>query len=336
MKIYTHELDPKLEAICKALLFNNPLITKVDNLNDADAVVYHLWQIRDEVIPYLPEKLHIVLDLQDGYVTWTGTDVPKHVSHEPFFTELLSQNKFRNDVKYIIIKLQMHSYQLYQNTPDNIIILSMPLLLGYGYKQQQPPFQNGILDFENSVEARRNTFFDHIYSTNASYEYDCSIVNGSNPHRNWIFPIVNQFKHYSKQSDARSRLSIAETMDIHQKSKINISMNGQGWWCLKDCELLTHNCFDLRQKHPIIDINPLSPKNEKHWVIFENTPEDLKNKIEYYLQNDDERERIRHDGHQFIKECIHTLYSQMYGNAILDFVKTGSINAFGKLAVKNL
>jgi hypothetical protein len=77
----------------------------------------------------------------------------------------------------------------------------------------------------------------------------------------------------------------------------------------------------LRQHHKNLELNPFSPKDGVEWVVFKN--DEVKDKIDYYVNNDAERERINDAGHEYFKWAIDGGWATTYGKMFLDYLNGG-------------
>ena len=122
-------------------------------------------------------------------------------------------------------------------------------------------------------------------------------------------------------------------LEYCRKSKVNIALNGVGMWCYKDSELFAYNCFCLRENHKNLEVNKLSPRDGVHHVVFSGLG-DLALKIDYYLHEDEERERINDAGHQYFKSGISGGWAKHYVTGLHKYIKTGDPNSFRGLLWK--
>ena len=117
-------------------------------------------------------------------------------------------------------------------------------------------------------------------------------------------------------------------LDFHRRSKVCISANGCGVWNYKDGEFFANNCFVLRQYHKNLGLNPFTPRDGKEWIIFET--KDVEQKLNYYVKNDKERERINDQGHRYFLNSINGWWASQYANMFLDHLN-GKPDAFRKV-----
>lgn len=143
-------------------------------------------------------------------------------------------------------------------------------------------------------------------------------------------PKSNTFQERLKELNADNKtVSYDKYLRWHKQSKVNISCNGFSMWNYMDGEYFSRNCFNLRQYHNGLTRNPYSPKDGTHWVIFKN--DELIDKIEYYVEHDEERERINDAGFEYFKESICGGWAKIYGDMLLDYMNTGKRTVFDKV-----
>jgi len=107
-------------------------------------------------------------------------------------------------------------------------------------------------------------------------------------------------------------------LDTHRKSKVCISANGLGMWNYKDAEFFANNCFVLRQFHKNLELNPFTPRDGKHWAVFQT--DDVVDAINYYVSEDDERERINDAGYEYFKWAITGGWANEYAGMFLNYL----------------
>lgn len=119
---------------------------------------------------------------------------------------------------------------------------------------------------------------------------------------------------------------------FHQESKVNISCRGISKWNYNDAEYFAWNCFNLRQYHEDLHYNPYSPVDGLHWVTF--NEDDLIDKLKYYVQHNDERERINNAAHEYFKEGISGGWAKVYTDMFLSYLNTGKYEVFGRVLIQ--
>jgi hypothetical protein len=175
-----------------------------------------------------------------------------------------------------------------------------------------------------------------------NYLYDFSCIGAiTSPDRQAAFDLLeksgrkNGFVKVSTPGHAdaaAATVPIQEYLRISRASRICISLNGRGPWCLKDGELFANECFILRQWHPSIDLNPLTPQDGVHWRIFRT--ENLLETIEECLADAKGCESIAAAGHAMFRQAMQkSLWSGRYAAALAEFQRTGAKGAWGALAV---
>ncbi|MGA3066919.1 MAG: glycosyltransferase [Tepidisphaeraceae bacterium] len=241
----------------------------------------------------------------------------------------------RENLQIIYLKLQVHDASKYaelNRARENVHVLSWPLLLG-GSR------------FHITVQedfAGENLFSRTLLpNVPANYEFDFSCIGAiTSPDRQAAFDLLaassreNKFLTISKPGHADAAgatVPLEEYLRISRASRICVSLNGRGPWCLKDGELLANGCFILRQWHPSIDLNPLTPRDGVHWRIFRT--ENLLQTIEQCLAEPRECERIAAAGHAMFREAVrHSLWSKRYAEGLGEFLQSGKKSAWGELA----
>ncbi|PNX50413.1 MAG: hypothetical protein BV458_13260 [Thermoplasmata archaeon M9B2D] len=335
--------DKHREEMFNILLFNDPRAVRVHHQSDADYILCDAITIRKR--PKLPENIKlIILSPSDLYLANVGLRV-EDVEWRKYL------NKINATMIWIVVEtIPSHHSGKYATgkpirlfgTEGNLIVLTMPMGYFTGSKMNiNYPFND------------TSTFFRKNWQENAKhYERDwCFIATESCENRTVVKKILEQrntgFLSVSKPylNDIEENGGIQKRMyhihadnkavpydeflKISKSSKVNISCNGLGMWCFKDAEMLAYNCFVLRQYHRNLNINPLSPVDGKHWVTFKN--DELEDKLDYYIKNDAERERINDTGHTYFKDAITQKWSQAYLDALLLFENTGDTKSFGGL-----
>jgi hypothetical protein len=241
----------------------------------------------------------------------------------------------RENLQIIYFKLQVHdpaNYARLNLAPKNVHILSWPLLLGGSrfHITVQPDFQGDSL-FSRTLAP----------NPHPDYQYDFSSIGAiTSPDRQAAFDLLQKSPRknaYVKISTpghtdaAAATVPLQDYLQIARSTRINISLNGRGPWCLKDGELFANQCFILRQWHPAIDLNPLTPKDGIHWRIFRT--ENLLKTIEECLANPQGCQKIAAAGHANFREATcNALWSKCYAAALEEFQRTGQKSAWGNLA----
>ncbi len=250
-------------------------------------------------------------------------------------TDPIWQLAARENLQIIYLKLQVHDPAQYANlnlAPKQVHILSWPLLLGGSrfHISAQQEFQGDAL-FSRTLAPNPHPEF--------KYDFSC-IGSITSPDREAAFATLEQSPRKNRyikistpghQDAASATVPLLEYLLISRQSRINISLNGRGPWCLKDGELLANQCFILRQWHPSIVLNPLTPRDGQHWRIFRT--ETLLDTIEACLADAEECKKIATAGHRLLRTVTHDcLWSHQYATALTNFRCTGQKSAFGELA----
>jgi len=341
-------LDTKQREILDSVLLRANNIEIIDHPGYADYRIIDARQLDNDV--RLPGKRYIVCDFGD-VGQWMGG---LRRDHDGFR---------RLNQRATLIYLKVEWNMPYTNrlvTSENMIFLSLPLLLGGSAKNIYKPDDDGDFLFSRvlaknprdywhdfgwignrSSDDRKRTersLYDH-YKNDPAFKHNLKWANKLKV-RDGIIPdlrrghtgyLISTRHIRAVHQDARENMDIpiADLMEIFKRTKVNISCNGHGVWCLKDGELLSRNCFVLRQHHKELDRNPLTPKAGKHWVVF--TDDDLLKKLYYYIHNDRERERINDAGHDYFRRGIMGDWAEYYARRFEDFLISGNRRVFGDL-----
>jgi len=240
----------------------------------------------------------------------------------------------QNQLQVIYLKLQVHNavnYSQLNRLPEQVHVLSWPLLLGGSrfHLTVQEDFEGDCL-------------FSKTLNPNPSsvYEYDWSCVGSpTSDDRKAAFDLLEKnpaggFLTVSKPGHADANAAtvpMEKYLQISRASRICISLNGRGPWCLKDGELFANDCFILRQWHPTIDLNPLTPKDGVHWRIFKT--ENLTETIKECLADPAGCNRIRRSGFDNFRQAMReNLWSSRYAGCLESFLKSAQKSAWGELA----
>lgn len=224
--------------------------------------------------------------------------------------------------------------------PKNVVLLTCPMLLGGSAFNIYFPDKDGDYLFsKNLVKNPKDYKHDWAWigyrSSQDRKDVFAQLSKIVQPmavkktYGKYVFVVTKRVS--AKGQDARENMdfNIDDMLNIFRETKVNIACNGNGVWCLKEGELLSRNCFTLRQHHPHLFLNPLTPKNGKHWVVFKTS--DLLNKIKYYLENEQERERINDAGFEYFKNGIMGGWAKYYTDKFIDFLRHGRREVFGDL-----
>lgn len=288
-----YNADFKLANFAGSLLLNHPMFKY--SFEPEIAVVF--FTSANEAFNYnqLDEKKIIIFDFHD----WGRDDIWNYDS-------------IKHDKRYVYYKLQMHDPKYYLNKlRDNFVALPCPLLMGGS---------------RFHITGQHDGFGENLFSSNLNYvpkpdyQYDIAFINSANPMRlriaDKLDKLANKYKVFIScgngcHKDAKeATIPYNDALFIHETSKINISTNGHGPWCLKDGECFSRGAFILREYHDIIKLHHLSPKPQIHWDYF--TLETLEDKIKYYLDNDLARETIRYHGYRHFKDVLLNTYAHGY------------------------
>lgn len=273
-------------------------------------------------------KFLILLDLHD-----TGNDFIA-------LTDRMWLVIARRRTQVIYVKLQVHDKVFYKKAnklPNQVHILSCPMLLG-----------GSRFHITLHVDMEGDALFRKVFRSNPNpdYQFDWSWIGANTgKERASVLKLLSSLSTSGRykavciisqpgHSDANiATVPYREYIEICRRSKICISLNGNGPWCLKDGELFANHCFVLRQYHPALEINPLTPKDGIHWKVFK-TPKDLLEAIDYFLINEEERERIRNAGHELFRQVLfNNLWSRQYVDHLFSFLESPTKSAWGRLVI---
>lgn len=320
-------LDVKQTEVVSNLLIDNQESEFVNHPWESSLPVYNIVssEFESDFCRNKP-KLSFILDLHD---------IPNKNNHVYLSNKVLRTIN-TNKLRVILIKLQfdsLKSFPLINPLPMQIHVISMPMLLGGS--RFHITLQN---DYDGDKLFSKNLNSNKVIP----YKYDWSWIGGeTSEDRKTILKMISRFDRYSRyfsitntgHPDAnKASVPFNQYINISRVSKICLSLNGAGLWCLKDGELFSNNCFVMRQNHPSINLNPLSPKNGIHWILFDNN--DIINKFTYYIENNNEREQIRMNGFQYFNEgIVNKKWAKFYLSHLLNYLKTEKKEAWGNLSV---
>jgi hypothetical protein len=227
-------------------------------------------------------------------------------------------------LEVVYFKLQVHdraAFRKLNRLPSQVHVISMPMLLGgsrFHITKQE--------DFEGDALFRRRLAPNPV----PDYAYDWSWIGGeTSPDRTRAMQVMatldqsrafvawTQLGHH----DARAAtVKFDQYLDTMRRSHLCLSLNGNGPWCLKDGELFAHDAFCLRQDHPSLTLNPLSPHAGREIGVFKT--EDLAAAIAYYLAETSEREAICTRGAAYLRAILHEhLYARVYAPRLEEFLR---------------
>ena len=313
-QLFFFNMDFKQLSIAKALLLDSEISQQVYNINKDTYIVLKETDTNTITDYYLNFqcKYFIIIDNHDESYD------------QVFLSEKTLKTVKKHNLEIVYIRLQPYNRYFYRNflkknKLENVIFLSAPLLLGGSDKH---------------VTLGKDYKGDYLFEKNLSFETNPEYV------RDWMFigsmtsedrrEAVNILKNFNKRykgfltvsdpdfpSAKVATVPIDEYLNMIKRTKVNISLNGNGIWTLKDGECFCRGCFVLRQYHKFIDINRLSPVDGKHWIVFKNN--ELTEKLIYYIENDKERETIRENGYLYLKNMINRGFAREYIRGITDF-----------------
>jgi hypothetical protein len=326
IRLYPVSLDVKLTENLRCLFVEGERVA-LSTESEGSIPVFNVFDSNfREVFCRACPPVSIVLDLHDFEY---GTDclfLPFSVLHAVR----------RLKLQMIYLKLQVNNPSAYAKLnplPEQIHVLTVPMWLG-GSRLHM----TARMDFEGADLFR----YRLAPNPDPEYKYNWMWVGTDNsPDRKTVAKIMqgldqqNAFVAWTKScyDDAcLAAIPRAQYLQIMKWSRICLSLNGNGPWCLRDGELFSSHAFCLRQAHPALTTNPLSPQQGKHWFIF-NTP-DLADAIKYFLANPREREQIRDQGFEYFRSVLEgNLYSREYGSRLTAYLEHPTKQIWNPLAI---
>lgn len=346
LRVFVHprRLDPKQREFIDVFITKDPRVAVVQNRKDADYIV---MDSRD-LIDIRPKDRFIAIELADTY--------------RMMFPLNHAGKRTRDRLKRFdarAVFLRQDSNLIWRNREilynDNMVFLSIPLFLN-----------GSVVNRDYQIKDDSALLGRNISANPKEYLYDwCWIGNLSSwdrleLSRKHLIPLLNDAvwtnwsgreitypppeltpskraiaiwtrKVKGKEWNARKNATIHfdEFMRLHRASKVCIGSNGNTMFCNKDAEMFSRNCFLLRHTSPLIDLNPLTPKDGAHWVLFD--LDDFRGKLEYYVRHDDERERINDAGHEYFKWGYNGGWAKVYVDGLIEYLKTDDKRVFGDL-----
>jgi hypothetical protein len=236
----------------------------------------------------------------------------------------------------VYLKLQVHDaarYRQLNRGPGQLHVLSMPMLLG-----------GSRYHITLTGDFAGDNLFRNVFRSNRAprFKYDWSYIGSpTSDDRAAALAILKDIRTsrglLTESTPGHADAAVAtvpygQYIRISRSSRIGISLNGRGPWCLKDGELLANNCLVMRQWHPTIELNPLSPRDGVHWVVFKT--EAIGATIESLLADPALCKMIRNAGHDLLRQVLfEALWSRAYVDGLEAFVASRSKEAWGKLAI---
>jgi hypothetical protein len=337
------KLDAQWQELFNIYLARSKRVEMVKPDEDADFIVIKYSDLAGKKIDFFRNRKFIVLSFGDVARAMLGLrpedtmfrDVTKNAGAVFFYLQgEVAPKCIADEIK----ESWASSYRMDKlNTGSHIHILTLPLGYCSGSKIN--------LFYEDND---RSAWFVKTWKTNPKqYEYDwCWIGAESSMDRKKMFAvldnlngshkyIINKCSPALNKEERRKQLHAdnkpvpyAQYLDFHRKSKVCISANGLGMWNYKDSEFLANNCFVLRQWHKNLELNPFTPKDGKHWAVFQT--DQVAEAIDYYVKEDMERERICDAGHDYFKWGIFGGWADAYAEMFIDYLN-GKPEAFERI-----
>jgi len=325
IRLFPVNLDVKQAEVARCLLVDRKRSCFVDQWQSSAIPVFISTDPKaEELFCRVRPACSIFLDLHDKGRKFDFLSL----------TDSMWQTIATDQLQLIYLKLQVHqpaNYVQLNRLPSQVHVLSMPLLLG-GSRFHITVTEDFAGDCLFSRNLRPNP--------SPAYEYDWSCIGSpTSDDRKAAFDLLQQqpakgFLTVSipGHSDARvATVPMEKYLQISRDSRLCISLNGRGPWCLKDGELFANECFILRQWHPTIDLNPLTPRDGIHWRIFRT--ENLLQTIAECLANPTDCERIRREGFANFRQAMsNQLWSNCYVECLADFLENPTKAAWNYLS----
>jgi len=320
--IYCGYSDPRWRGFIDTLFLKDDRLEEVSSDTPPDIVATSSFHEALDINASQSVRAVIFLDLADS-----GAD-----RIDPGIQEVIGAG-----IPCVYIKLQVYSPEWYDRFKglDSLAVISCPLLLG-GSAQYlcRPGNDEENLFCRNLIQNPKQYLYDYSFFGAGSYpdrDNALSILDSSKDRLSHLrgYVQVTRSGHLDARIDAD--IPYQKLMQLMRWTRVNISLNGFGVWCLKDGELFSRNCFNLRQYHEVLFLNPLSPKDGIHWVVFKN--EELEEKILYYVNNPLERETINDAGFRYFARGINGDWATYYVDRLLAYVQSGRRSALGDLLV---
>ncbi len=337
------ELDAQWNELLNIYLARDKRVVWVDNKDDADFVVMDIRKLNGQTTAFFKDTKFIILcftDLGHGMLGIRPEDDmfrkgTKAMGAEFFY--LLYECSPKNPAEETGVSSFVSTSIGRPVGDEHMTLLTLPLGYASGSK-----INTAFPDWDDS------TYFTKTWSSNPKqYKYDwCWIGARSSKDRRVLFTQldgVNGTHKYviSDMSVGGTRAERAkalhadnktvpydEYIDAHRRSKVCLSANGLGMWNYKDGEFFANNCFVMRQHHKNLELNPFTPKDGVHWVVFKNS--ELKGTLDYYVYAESEREKINDAGHKYFLASIRGGWAKEYADMFLDYLNGGR-ESFGKV-----
>jgi hypothetical protein len=339
------QLDVQRREHANILFLRDPRAICVQKPEQADYIIMDMLHLYSSVVEHerYPRVTYgtkyIIMNLGDLYHWMVGLR---------YFDGKYRDHIAKMNAKFFVFTCETEPYFIddarkHQIFPGNEHINILPLPMGYiaGSKVNVH-----YCDKDDSVH-----FWKNLGRKGKQWEYDwCWIGTETSTGRKKLVaelesirndhsvliknPLCEFDKHDEREKFVHAdnkAVPYAKFKEYHLKSKVGISCNGMGMWCYKDAELMAWNVFCLRQWHKNLNLCPLSPKDGKHWVVFNG---DLKEKLGYYVKHDDEREEINDAGHKYFRDGIMGGWAKIYVDALIAYKKTENRKEFGELLWK--
>jgi len=363
----SQKLDAQHKELVNIFLLRDPRVSVVDDPKDADYCVVNVYEL-GEINPLtFSVKKIIVLDFGDLYSVKVGLRQDdgqyRAIAHafDLTFLYLEGENhpvKIRDDRTGYLKKLA--------DGDDHFLKLSIPLGYPAGGKMNLNYSDEDTTahHINNLTRNGKNYTYDFCWIAAKSSPWRGPVFrklyNGYSGNGLWTNIISEQLETRCLEDvppDSADCILVKSDLDynddivehrqnihadnktvpygafraFHRESKVNISCRGISKWNYMDGEYFTWNCFNLRQYHEDLSYNPYSPVDGVHWVTFHE--DNLMEKLGYYIQHDDERERINDAGYEYFKEGISGGWAKHYTDMFLAYLNSGSPHVFRKVLI---
>jgi hypothetical protein len=326
--------DSKLDSFLRCLFYRDlrwipvPLETAQVVFTRISTLPHMGYHDTPNTLAEFRNRVIVVLDYQDWWTNdWIGDADIRNPKDFGYAAAIANGNRI------VYLKLQINEPKFYaSHQTESMVVLSCPLLLGGGRRWIGHPDTSNEFLFENRLT---------LPESPPQYDRDVAFINSidSMPWRAAICDVLEAIPGRSvfcsrgkrNENSEKATIPIREMFNMHRRSRVTVSANGSGMWCLKDGELFNSGCFILREVHKNISINPLTPKFREHWDSF--TLETLAEKVDYWLSHDIEREEIKCAGYDYFRRGILGAWATTYTDRLEQFITHSDPASFGDLLV---
>lgn len=225
----------------------------------------------------------------------------------------------------VYLKLQVHDPAWYEGKQQtDLLLLSMPMLLGGSKIYVMAPDEDGLHTFARTILSRPDY-------ADRQKDLGCSFIGAMTcqARADALTLLVNQVKGMAyvvaKPGHAtadQATVPYDEYIKVSRRSRVCASLNGQGPFCLKDGELFSNACAVLRQDHPALHINSLSPQHRRQWFVA--ATKDMPDAATELLANPKLCEELAVAGWSYLHSALfERRFANVYAPAVHTFLTTG-------------